>query len=191
MENQNIHRVANGLSVPLIIAMAIVALFLQTIGEEFGWVIHRGPLSYLAFLAFWTVMMGAVVLWRPGRLVGGVFAAAIVLLVLFYYLPTSETQRFLKDLQMVEAGMTVAEVEQVMGGYMKGTGWPALADEGESTLSEVGSTRQWTTFRTSEGEMAIKNTLVYRYSNSAANNSSWGLVYLEDGRVVGIDFAPD
>ena len=40
-------------------------------------------------------------------------------------IPWTTRKPFLRDLYSLSTGMTVAEVDAVMGGYIRGTGWPS------------------------------------------------------------------
>jgi len=102
-------------------------------------------------------------------------------------------RRFLADLYSIEPGMTLEQVEGVMEGYMKGTGWPAAPEglEGATTLTLPGSGETYETRDTDDG-MEIVDSVTYRHSNAGAYNSDWGIVtFDEQGRVTKVTFSPD
>jgi hypothetical protein len=85
------------------------------------------------------------------------------------------------------------EVRNIMAGYMEGTGWPAVyggESHGEGIVNDPGSGSSYPASEV-DGELAIKNSLVFRHSDDGAYNSDWGIVTFEEGRVVSVDFSPD
>jgi hypothetical protein len=102
---------------------------------------------------------------------------------------------FLRDLGRIRVGMTEAEVRHIMGGYMQGTGWPSLPGSSPSnapgTLNIVGSDSQYSTETSPSGEMVVRDSLVFRHSNSGAFGADWGIISLSSGRVVNVEFSPD
>jgi hypothetical protein len=80
---------------------------------------------------------------------------------------------------MVRPGMTVDEVEAVMGGYIKGMG-QKWGGAGNSAYPE-GAERDRAT-----------GIMTYRWNDSnPAYNADWGQVTFEHGRVVKVEFLPD
>ncbi len=79
---------------------------------------------------------------------------------------------FMRDLHSIEPGMTEAEVDRIMEGYVRGTGWPASSAEG------------------SQGELRFPNTIIFR-PTSLPGDSNWGVVKFQNGRVAEVDFSPD
>jgi len=65
------------------------------------------------------------------------------------------------------------------------------ADQKAGTLTTVGSKITYQTETTSTGELTIRDSLVFRHSDSADFDSDWGIVSLSNGRVVGVEFSPD
>ena len=128
-----------------------------------------------------------------GRL-GGLAAITAVVAAL-YFAEWTTRKPFLRDLDRIRVGMTEAEVRQIMGRYMEGTGWPALPGNSPSnspgTLNIAGSASQYSTETSSSGEMLISDSLVFRHSNDGAFNSDWGIISLSTGRVVSVEFSPD
>jgi len=112
--------------------------------------------------------------WMFGLL--GVAAAAVAALV---STPWHPRKAFVHDLESVRPGMTVEQVEQRMGRYMKGVGtkW------GEQAVPAYpeGEARKHATF-----------TMYYRWNaTDGAYDSDWGRVDFEAGRVKDVEFLPD
>jgi hypothetical protein len=76
---------------------------------------------------------------------------------------------FLKDLYRIKKGMTVAQVEQIMGDYMMRSA-PTVADE--------------------QGEI-ITGKLFYRHTDEGWGNCDVGSVFFSDSHVVYTGFSPD
>ncbi len=155
-------------------------------------------------VAWWLYISVAVVfaiaLIRPvpvrsqlGRI--GVLAAVIAIIAALYFVDWTSRKPFLRDLARVHVGMTEAEVRQIMGGYMEGTGWPAPPDsfpsDAPSTLTIGGSGSQYSIETSPSNQLVIRDSLVFRHSNDAAFNSDWGIVSFSGGRVVGVEFSAD
>jgi hypothetical protein len=152
------------------------------------------------WLYFSVAIASAAALIRPVPVrnqyarIGGLVAVVAVAAIL-YFVEWTTRKPFLRDLALVHVGMTEAEVRHIMGRYMEGTGWPALPGSGFSnapgTLNIVGSASQYSTTNSPDGQMVIRNSLVFRHSNDGAFNSDWGIVSLSNGKVVRVDFSPD
>jgi len=127
---------------------------------------------------------------RIGALVG-----VIAVIATLYLVEWTTRKPFLRDLDRIRVGMAQAEVRLIMGRYMEGTGLPAPPGSSPSnapgTLNIVGSRSQYSTDTSPSGEMAIRDSLVFRHSNDGAFNSDWGIVSLSSGRVVSVEFSPD
>jgi len=89
--------------------------------------------------------------------------------------------------------MTQAQVAEIMSPYMTGTNWPASVKSGEtSTLTDAVSGAQYPITASETGELAIKDSVVYRwYDKDGDFDSDWGVVRFKDGKVVDVDFMPD
>jgi signal transduction histidine kinase len=124
----------------------------------------------------------------------GVLAAIVALIAALYFVDWTTRKPFLRDLARVHVGMTEAEVRHIMGRYMEGTGWPALPGSSPSnapgTLNIVGSDSQYSTVTSPSGEMVVRDSLVFRHSNSGAFGD-WGIISISSGRVVSVEFSPD
>jgi hypothetical protein len=169
----------------------------------------------LALFALWEVGMAYPVAWwlylsvavafacaliRPAPVRSqirrlGVLTALLVFIAVLYFVDWTTRKPFLRDLARVRVGMTEAEVRRIMSHYMEGTGWPALPGSsptnGPGSLNIVGSGSQYSTETSPSGQMAIRDSLVFRHSNDGAFNSDWGIISLSSGRVVRIEFSPD
>jgi len=124
----------------------------------------------------------------------GVLVAILAVIAVLYCVEWTTRKPFLRDLALVRVGMTEAEVRNIMGRYMEGTGWPASpfdTSSNTSTLFIVGSSSQYSTTTSPSGEMVIRNSLVFRHSTDGAFNSDLGIVSLSSGRVVRVEFSPD
>jgi hypothetical protein len=98
--------------------------------------------------------------------------ATLVSLVLFvavvggiWAVDWNSRKPFLRDLDRVRPGMTVAEVDAIMARYER---WPV----------DLGTT-------------SAQQTVSYRHTTAAWGNSDIGLIMLDAGRVVGVTFLPD
>jgi len=122
------------------------------------------------YTAFW-VLVGALLLYgRPVRenlLILGLFVMVVFSVRLMDW---NSRKPFLRDFYSIKEGMTAAQVEQIMGGYMKGGGRPIWINP--------------------QGEI-VTGTSTYRHTNEGWGNSDWGVVTFENGRVVQTEFLPD
>jgi len=101
------------------------------------------------------------------------FAALLVAVAIVIRLVNwTPVKPFLKDLYTIRPGMTEADVNRIMGRYVRGTGWPASIN-GDSSR-----------------ELRVPNTVVFRPTGSPGD-SNWGMVQFQDGRVLKVDFSPD
>ncbi len=122
-----------------------------------------------------------------------VLGAFILSLLLLHFVDWSTRKPFLRDFRRVEVGMTMGEVETIMGGYMKGTGWrfprgpaPKVTGPGqpEPDMSVYGDPDDWPEFE-------LEDAITYRHSELGAYNSDWGVVRFKDGMVVATEFLRD
>ncbi len=77
---------------------------------------------------------------------------------------------FLKDLGRVSPGTPVAQVDEIMGDYMRSTSDHMQLDEQGRIVSGI---------------------IAYRHTTAAWGNSDHGVLTIAGGRVVDIDFLPD
>jgi signal transduction histidine kinase len=124
----------------------------------------------------------------------GALVAVIAVIATLYFVEWTTRKPFLRDLDRIRVGMTEAEVRQIMGRYMEGSGWPAIpgsSTNAPGTLNIVGSDSQYSTETSPSGQMVIRDSLVFRHSNDGAFNSDWGIISLSSGKVVSVEFSPD
>ncbi len=139
---------------------------------------------YLQFLAIYTafwVLMGALLLvGSPRREKLLILGLLVLVLFSIRFVDWNSRKPFLKDFYRVREGMTVEQVEQIMGSYMGGTCCPAhplgLPDGKQTAETE---------------ELAVPDRAVYRHTNEGWGNSDWGEITFEKGQVVKIEFLPD
>ncbi len=146
-----------------------------------------GP--FIPFVIF-TAMIGPVFLSKPLQpLKVGTWLLYFILSAVITYWPDPR-RNFLSDLERIQEGMNETEVEQIMDGYIKGTGWewPMLA---QSSSCQQESGKKCSVRRDNPPELEFEGTKVYRHSHKPDYSSDWGVVYFKDGKVTGVEFAPD
>lgn len=165
-------------------------LFMLFVVNEFG--------LLLGWLSFGFVFLGAIsilVLSRgghPGRQHWIKVLLLATMLLVVWLVPWTSRKRFLGDFYKVRLGMSVAECESIMRGYMKGTGWPALpGSRSGGSLADLSSGSTFVTSVSANGELVLEGCIVYRHSNDGSYNSDWGVVKILDGKVVNVEFLPD
>jgi hypothetical protein len=154
------------------------------------------PVAWWLFLL--VIVLFALGLLRRKPLKEQIVRVAVLLLLVsiataLYFVPWPGRKVFLRDLYKIKAGMSEAEVRQIMGKHIEGTGWPAVyggAPAGTGTLTDLSTGATHATGATSTGEMTIQGSLVFRPSNRAGD-SDWGIVAFQDGRVTNVSFSPD
>jgi len=173
-----------------------------TIASSFLLVLFAVAEVLLAIPVAWWLYLSAVLLFTTGflarrpiqlqtRRIGVVVGVALGVAVL-YFVPWSSRKPFLHDLYSIRRGMTEADVRRIMGKYMEGTGWPAVYGSetpGEGTLATSDAT--YATTVSPKGELAIRNSLVFRHSNSGQFNADFGIVEFKNGKVTQVSFSPD
>lgn len=170
-----------------LMAVALASLF------EIGAAVCASAPVFAAYGFLWTLILLPFLLRRPSIAKYAFYVLLMISLAILYFVPWNSRKPFLRDLERVQIGMTVAEVESIMGEYLKGTGWPALPGTASSNgqLMEVGSGITMTTSDSFSGELAIEDSIVYRHSIGGAFNSDWGVVMFKEARVVRKTFMPD
>jgi hypothetical protein len=158
---------------------------------EIGGALCLPRVFFLIYGACWTLPFLPALFHRPAVLKFAVYGVFVASLVVLYAVPWNSRKVFLHDLDKVRTGMSVEEVESIMGTYMKGTGWPAGPASSSDTLTEVGTGIRVRTSVSPSGELEVDDSIVYRHSNDAAFNSDWGIVKFKDGKVVETVFMPD
>jgi hypothetical protein len=132
------------------------------------------------YTAFWVLIGALLLVGSPGReklLTLGLF---VVVLFSLRAIEWNSRKPFLKDLYLVKEGMTIEQVEQLMGNYMGGICYPAhpLGLPAGRSAAET-------------EELALPDRAVYRHTNEGWGDSDWGEIRFEEGRVVEIRFLPD
>ena len=132
-----------------------------------------------AYAAFW-VLVGALLLHGSPRrrkvLILGLFAMAILSVP---FINWNSRKPFLRDFYRIEEGVTPAQVDEIMDGYMKGHyGGPPLS------LTDV-------RYEFNDQGEIVTGWVTYRHTEEGWGDSDWGTVTFEDGRVVRIHFSPD
>ena len=132
-----------------------------------------------AYAAFW-VLVGALLLHGSptGRkvLILGLFAMAILSVS---FINWNSRKPFLKDFYRIKEGMTPAQVDEIMDGYMGGNygGLPLSLTDMRYEFND-------------QGEI-VTGWVTYRHTEEGWGDSDWGTVTFEDGRVVRIHVSPD
>ena len=129
----------------------------------------------LAYCGFWAVLGIVLFQARPARqrLVLALLVFAVILPIRF--IDWDSRKPFLKDLYRVSSGMTETQVDQIMGKYIRGSGWPA--NPNPEAIKP--------------GQLAIANSVIYRHTNEGWGDSDWGIVTYRHGRVVDVRYSPD
>ena len=127
------------------------------------------------YTAFW-ILVGALLLYgRPMREILLILGLFVMVAFSVRFMDWNSRKPFLKDFYSVKVGMTPAQVEQIIGGYMIGGGAPLGSPKTE--INERGE--------------IVTGTATYRHTNEGWGDSDWGVVTFENGRVVKIEFLPD
>ncbi len=127
-----------------------------------------------AYAAFW-VLVGALLLQgsplRRQALILGIFAIAVLVVP---FINWNSRKPFLRDLYRIEEGMTEAQVQQIMGGYIKEADLPSCL------LSEA----------TETAGLSLQKCVFYRHTDESWGNSDWGVVAFENSQVAQTEFLP-
>jgi hypothetical protein len=170
-----------------VIAIAFAAFW------EVGVAVCASATIFIGYGLFCTLILLPLLLWKASWPKYVCYALMILSLGVLYFVPWNSRKPFLRDFEKIRIGMTLSEVEMIMGDYIKGTGWQALRST-ETSMATPTVLSSDITMKTSDnpsGELEIQDTIVYRHSNEGAYNSDWGVVKFEDGKVVGKTFLPD
>lgn len=130
-----------------------------------------GAYAAVTVLFLWALSRGTT------RSVPVVLGSYTLILAVLWLVPWSSRKVFLHDLSRVKPGMSRAQVEEILGGYLHGTGWPANPF--------------WSSNESPSGELEIRGAQVFRHSNDGRFNSDWGVVHFEDDRVRSVEFLYD
>lgn len=127
------------------------------------------------YVAFW-VLVGALLLHaRPTREKLLILTLLVVVLLSIRFINWNSRKPFLRDLYRIKEGMIPVQVEQLIGGYIRGGGRPV--DTPATELDERGE--------------IVRGTVTYRHTDESWGDSDWGVVVFEDGRVKETLFLPD
>lgn len=108
-----------------------------------------------------------------------VWAVGLSAVLALYVLPWHPRKQFVWDLYSIRPGMSVAEVEAVMGGYIKGAGRKWGGDGGAA-------------YPAGEAAGTATGTMTYRWNATDWEyDADWGQVEFAAGRVVGVRFLGD
>jgi hypothetical protein len=144
-----------------------------------GFAVSIYPKFVAAYAALW-VLVGALLLYRrPIREKVLILALLVVVLFSVRFIDWNSRKPFLRDLNRIKEGMTESQVDQIMGGYMKGYygGPPPSLREYEPKFDEQGK--------------IVTGWVTYRHTDEGWGDSDWGVVTIENGRVVEVRFLHD
>lgn len=180
--------------------MRIALLSLGTLGLVCLGICEIGlayPVTWWLYLLPSAAFAAALIRFAPLRSQAGQVAALAALLgviIGLYSIDWTTRKPFLRDLARVCPGMSEAEVLRIMGGYIRGTGWPAIpaADSSNApTLVDASRGSRYATGVSPSNELTVGDSLVFRHSTNGRFNADWGIVTLSAGRVVRVEFSPD
>jgi hypothetical protein len=122
------------------------------------------------YAGFW-VLVGVLLLpSRPLGLKLGILAILVLVLFTLRYVDWNSRKPFLRDLYSVKEGMTADQVDGIMHEYMRSLGRDVIHDR---------------------GGLLVAGTVTYRHTNEGWGDSDWGIITLDSGRVVQVQFLPD
>jgi len=149
----------------------LIFLFLIALGILVALDVFASVSIYLRFVAayaaFWVLVGGLLLRDSPVRhrlLILALFAAAVAFILSINW---NSRKPFLKDFYRLQEGMTGAQVDGIMGRYIKETDLPPLL--------------------LGEGTVAV-DAVVYRHTDGDWGKSDWGVIAFEDGRVAQTEF---
>jgi NADH:ubiquinone oxidoreductase subunit 3 (subunit A) len=134
----------------------------------------------IIYTLFWVLIGVLLLVGSPRRHKLLILGLLVAVLFSIRSVDWNSRKPFLKDLYHVKEGMTVEQVEQIMGRYMGGTCWPAHPlglPSGKAAIETE--------------ELAQPDRLVYRHTDEGWGDSDWGEITFEKGRVVRTQFLPD
>jgi hypothetical protein len=132
------------------------------------------------YAAFWILIGALLLVGSPSREKLLILGLLVVALFSIRFVDWNSRKPFLKDLHRVQEGMTIDEVEQIMGDYMGGICYPdhPLGLPARESVAEA-------------EELALPDRAVYRHTNEGWGDSDWGEIHFEKGRVKEVRFLPD
>lgn len=165
-----------------------------------GWALALTPVTLLALVS----------LVPPGRTNASVkwlSWSAVLAGVLVVLVPWNQRKRFVHDVHSVRVGMSVDEVEAILGGYIHGAGpkWqgppgpdplvrglddpqdPTATEQAEAAFAAYPEPE----YPAGPARRHATGVMTYRWSTDWKYDSDWGLVHFLVGRVVKVEFLPD
>ena len=142
----------------------------------------------------WTSLLAPVALWLPFLLykptkfkaVVLILGLAVVLMVYFADINGPRGQ-FLQDLDRIERGMAVEQVDRIMGDY---SGWQFPAGSTQ-TFVNLNAGQHPQAVAAIGGEATLVGKRIYRHTIDGASNADRGIVIFENNRVMHVEFSPD
>lgn len=153
--------------------------------------IVRVPLPLPVYAVFGGLMVTMLVFaWKPVR---RVMAPAVVLisgLLILYAVPWTTRKAFVMDLYKIKPGMTEGQANAIMHSYVRGSGWPPCPLAPIGTRVDGGPELPRGVSEHALPPPPAGKQMIFRHSD-ARFDSDWGIVLLNDGRVVSVDFSAD
>jgi hypothetical protein len=137
--------------------------------------------QFVAIYAAFCVLVGLLLLVdSPKREKLLILGLLVIVLFSLRFVDWNSRKPFLKDLYRVQEGMSLEQVEEIMGEYMGGACCPAepLALSGGDGPGEP-------------EQIEPPDRLVYRHTDEGWGDSDWGEVHFENGRVAKVRYLPD
>ncbi len=162
----------------------VIALFFDVVFAS-----YLPLVAYVGYGVAWIIVVAPLMLKWPSRVKNISLIFFLVIVMVLYLVPTKR-EVFLEELARIQPGMTESEVEEIMGHYVKGSGWP-VASNTPGTLVAVGSDINTPTKTSAAGALSLEDSVIYRHTALGSRSADWGVVTYEDGRVARIEFLPD
>jgi len=129
------------------------------------------------YAAFWA-LVGALLLYDRS-LYGKLIVLALLVFVLWgvRFVDWTSRKPFLRDFYRIQEGMTPAQVDRIMEGYIRETGGGPPGSESQYGYNERGE--------------IVSGWVTYRHTDKGWGDSDMGVVTLRQGRVTETEFLPD
>jgi hypothetical protein len=129
------------------------------------------------YAAFW-VLVGALLLYdRPLRVKLVVLALLVIVLFAVRFVDWNSRKPFLKDLYRIQEGMTPAQVDRIMDGYMRANDGGPPGSDNQPEFGERGE--------------IVAGKVTFRHTDEGWGDSDVGVVTFEKGYVTETRFLPD
>jgi hypothetical protein len=129
------------------------------------------------YAAFW-VLVGALLLYdRPLRVKLVVLALLVIVLFAVRFVDWNSRKPFLKDLYRIQEGMTPAQVDRIMDGYMRANDGGPPGSDNQPEFGERGE--------------IVAGKVTFRHTDEGWGDSDVGVVTFENGYVTETRFLPD